>query len=118
MRRDEPIVVLDSAGITQRDWVSFVTATPESSPALAKLSLKEYVDQLKYEGSGLTRSDLTIDGRKATRLVLEGDDLSLVAFVVTAPAGYWVVNYVVPSSELQARLPDLDASAETFRILS
>jgi hypothetical protein len=115
----EAIAVFDSGSITQTHMPSFMTATP-GSPGPPGLLLEEYVSKLKYGvvGGKLTsRSDLIIDGRPATRLVIEGDELSFVAFVVTGPAGYWIVQYAVPTSELQSKLADLDSSAATFHIL-
>ena len=119
-QRGEPIVVVDSLEVTQGDGFSFMTASP--APVITDLSLEKYlegyVDQLKAGAAKLaSRSDLTINGQKATRLVVEGDSVSIVAFVVAAPAGYWTVNYLVPTSQLQAKLADVDASAATFRIL-
>ncbi len=115
----EPIYVLDSVSLTEYEGLSLVEAFA-IPPGPEDPSLEEYVDRANYQVSGAklrSRTDLTIDGREATRVVVEGDPTSFVDYFVKAPAGVWIVRYAVPSTKLQARLADFDLSANSFRIL-
>jgi hypothetical protein len=119
MRLDEPIIAFASSSRT--DWMEFgfVDAKLESSGS-EKVSLEEFVDGLGFVLKGgrlVSRSDLTINGRETTRVVMEGDDLSFAAFVVAVPDGYWIIRYTYSSSRFLDRLADFDASAATFQLI-
>jgi len=115
---DVPIVAFASSSTDWRDF-GFVTAMLES-PGPEEVPLEKFVDGLGWVLEGgrlLSRSDLTIGGLEATRLVVEIDWYSSAAFIVAAPDGYWIINYNVSSSWFPDRLADFDASAAAFRIV-
>jgi hypothetical protein len=91
--------------------------------AAAGVTLKEYVDatakQLPGDFRVASRKELRVSGREAVRLVIEfsvqGVKGSQLIYLVKDPAGIWAVTYSTSAAEFQARLPDFEKSAATFR---
>jgi hypothetical protein len=119
MTLDESIVAFASSFST--DYTEFGSVEANLvSPGSESVPLKKFVDGWRYPFKGgrlVSRSDLNIDGREATRLVVEGDSYSFAAFFVAVPDGFWIILYTYSSSRFPDRLADFDASAATFQLI-
>jgi hypothetical protein len=114
------IWAFDPAGATS-GFLTNLSVVLDRTPT--GVTLKEYIrttaEQLPADFHIAGSAELRLNGREAARLVMDftvqGVQGSQLIYIVKNPSGIWTLTYSTSAAEFQARLPDLEKSAATFR---